>query len=115
MKKRIVSTLLAAVMLLGMIVMPTTAAEGKMPFKDVKQGKWFYDAVEYVWKNDLMNGLTNDTFGPNDPMNRGMLVTVLWRAEGSPEPTGITPFTDLKQNYYKKAVAWAYENEVETA
>ena len=44
---------------------------------------------------------------PETAMNRGMLVTVLWRAEGSPEPKGTTPFTDLKQNYYKKAVAWA--------
>ncbi|MBQ3894347.1 MAG: S-layer homology domain-containing protein, partial [Clostridia bacterium] len=90
MKKRILSTILAAVMLLGMIIMPATAAEGKMPFTDVKQGKWFYDAVEYVWKNDLMNGMTDTTFEPNTAMNRGMLVTVLWRVEGSPAPKGTT-------------------------
>ena len=45
-------------------------------------------------------------------MNRAMLVTVLWRMEGSPAPTGKTPFTDLKQAWYKDAVAWAYENEI---
>ena len=112
MKKRILSTILAVVMLLGMIIMPATAAEGKMPFTDVKQGKWFYDAVEYVWKNDLMNGMTDTTFEPNTAMNRGMLVTVLWRVEGSPAPKGTTPFTDLKAKWYKDAVAWAYENEV---
>ena len=112
MKKRILSAILAAVMLLGMIIMPATAAEGKMPFTDVKSGKWYYEAVEYVWKNDLMNGMTATTFEPNTAMNRGMLVTVLWRVEGSPAPKGTTPFTDLKQNYYKKAVAWAYENEI---
>ncbi len=112
MKKRILSAILAAVMVLGMIIMPATAAEGKMPFTDVKSGKWYYEAVEYVWKNDLMNGMTDTTFEPNTAMNRGMLVTVLWRVEGSPEPTGTTPFTDLKKNYYKKAVAWAYENDI---
>ena len=41
-----------------------------------------------------------------------MLVTVLWRAEGSPEPASATPFTDLKAKWYKNAVAWAYENGI---
>ncbi len=112
MKKRILSAIMAAVMLMGMIIMPVTAAEGQMPFKDVKSGKWYYEAVEYVWKNDLMNGIAEDKFAPDDPMNRAMLVTVLWRVEDSPLPTETTPFTDLKANWYKDAVAWAYENEV---
>ncbi|MBR3990893.1 MAG: S-layer homology domain-containing protein, partial [Clostridia bacterium] len=90
MKKRILSTLLAAVMLLGMIIMPATAASGKMPFTDVKSGKWYYEAVKYVWENDLMNGVSEDKFAPDDPMNRAMLVTVLWRVEKSPAPKGTT-------------------------
>ncbi len=59
-----------------------------------------------------MNGMTDTTFAPNDPMSRAMLVTVLWRAEGLPEPAGSTPFTDLKAKWYKDAVAWAYENGI---
>ena len=112
MKKKILCMILAAVMLIGATVIPATAAEGKMPFSDVKSGKWFYGAVEYVWKNDLMNGLTKDTFGPNEPMNRAMLVTVLWRAEQPPATQDTTPFTDLKAKWYKDAVTWAYNNNV---
>ncbi|MBQ3901238.1 MAG: S-layer homology domain-containing protein, partial [Clostridia bacterium] len=112
MKKRILSLILTVMMLLGLIALPTSAATGEMPFKDVKSGKWYYEAVKYVWENDLMNGVSEDKFAPNDPMNRAMLVTVLWRVEKSPAPKGTTPFTDLKAKWYKDAVAWAYENEI---
>ena len=110
MKKRIISFILTAVMLLGMVILPATAAS--TPFKDVKEGKWYTDAVKYVYENKLMNGMTDTTFEPDTPMNRAMLVTVLYRAEGEPAATGTTPFKDLKASWYKKSVAWAYENKV---
>ena len=69
-------------------------------------------SVDFVFNNGLMNGMTETTFAPNEAMSRAMLVTVLWRAEGSPAPAGTTPFTDLKAKWYKDAVAWAYENEI---
>ena len=110
MKKRILSFILTAVMLVGMIVLPAAAAS--TPFKDVKDGKWYTEAIKYVYDNKLMNGMTDTTFEPDTPMNRAMLVTVLYRAEGEPAATGSTPFTDLKAGWYKKSVAWAYENKV---
>lgn len=41
-------------------------------------------------------------------------MTFLWRAAGSPEPTGtVNPFSDLSPNaYYYKAVLWAVENGI---
>ena len=59
-----------------------------------------------------MNGTSSKAFEPNKTMSRAMLVTVLWRLEGSPAPAGATLFTDLKQAWYKDAVAWAYENDI---
>ena len=82
------------------------------PFKDVKDGKWYTEPIKYVYYHGLMNGMTDTTFEPNADMSRAMLVTVLWRAEGSPAPKGTTPFTDLKAKWYKDAVAWAYENKI---
>ncbi len=84
----------------------------EMTFTDVKEGQWFYEAVEYAFVNGLMNGTSEDKFSPNDPMTRAMLVTVLWRAEGSPSTDVSDPFTDLKQDWYRDAVAWAYANEI---
>jgi len=83
-------------------------------FIDVKQKSWFREAVDYVVSNGLMNGMTADTFEPNTTMSRAMLVTVLWRLDGSPAPKSKAPFTDLKQAWYKGAVAWAYENKIVT-
>jgi len=81
-------------------------------FKDVKNKSWFKDAVDFVVSSGLMNGMTDKTFEPNTAMSRAMLVTVLWRLAGSPAPSAKAPFTDLKQAWYKDAVAWAYENGV---
>ena len=109
MKKRIISFLLAALMFVGAIVIPAAASA---PFTDVKDGDWFAEAVEYVFENRLMKGMSDKTFGPDTPMDRSMLVTVLYRAEGEPAVFSASPFTDLKADWYKNSVAWAYENEV---
>lgn len=81
-------------------------------YRDVKSSAWYRKAVDHVAENGLMNGTSYYDFEPNTAMNRAMLVTVLWRMAGSPEPKGTTPFGDLKQSWYKKAVAWAYENGI---
>ena len=84
----------------------------EMNFVDVQEGAWYYDKVEYVYQKGLMYG-TGDgtTFDPSGVMTRAMLVCVLYRNEGSPE-AGESKFTDLTQNWYKKAVAWAAENGI---
>ena len=79
MKKRIICLTLSVIMLLCSIVIPATAEDGGMPFRDVKSGKWYYKPIEYVWENGLMNGMTKDTFVPNGSMSRAMFVTVLCR------------------------------------
>ena len=81
-------------------------------FKDVKKNSWFKDAVDYAVYNGLMNGKTADTFAPNEATTRAQLVTVLWRLEGEPAVDVDVPFTDLKQDWYKDAVAWAYANGI---
>ena len=81
-------------------------------FKDVLPKKWYTEAINYVYTYELMNGMTADTFAPDADMSRAMLVTVLWRAEGSPAPKGTSPFVDLKAKWYRESVAWAYENNI---
>ena len=45
-------------------------------------------------------------------MTRAMLVTVLHRMDGSPAPKTESKFVDLKDDWYKNAVAWAAENGI---
>ena len=42
-----------------------------------------------------MSGMTNTTFAPNEPLTRGMLVCVLYRAEGEPAVNKSIPFSDV--------------------
>ena len=78
-------------------------------FDDVGENDWFFDAVGYVYANKLMNGTAENLFSPNGVTTRAMVVTVLWRIEGSPTPENGTNFVDLKDDSYLDAVAWAYE------
>lgn len=79
-------------------------------FDDVVKTDWFYTAVKYVSDNNLMNGTADRIFSPNSEMSRAMVVTVLWRIAGSPEPTASGTFSDVPDGqWYSKAVYWASE------
>lgn len=77
------------------------------PFTDVKSTDWFYDAVNYVYSEGIMDGTSVYMFSPNNATSRGMLVTILWRLAGQPVVTG-TSFSDVSSSsYYYYAVLWA--------
>ena len=82
-------------------------------FTDVKADHWAKSAIDFVVKNNLFQGTSATTFEPETAMNRGMLVTVLWRLEGKPAPADTAKFADVKAGaYYAEAVAWASENGI---
>ena len=82
------------------------------PFVDVKTSDWFYGSVLKAYEAGWMSGTSAVTFAPNASTTRGMIVSVLYRLEGSPE-AGDSTFTDVKAGaYYAKAVAWAAENGI---
>ena len=82
-------------------------------FDDVKKGDWFYEAVTGVSDKGIMNGVGNRSFAPNANASRGMVVTVLHRLAGSPEPTVTLKFTDVPaDSWYAKAIAWAAEKGI---
>ena len=86
-----------------------TPAEPIIPgqFYDVPENAWYYDAVKYVYENNLMNGTSETRFSPDDYTSRAMLVTILYRiARGA--DVGKPIFFDIPRNaYYGEAVAWA--------
>ena len=51
-------------------------------FVDVSRADWFYDYVQYVAQNGLMEGTTRTAFEPNASMTRAMFWTVLARIDG---------------------------------
>ena len=76
--KRFISMLLTVLMLVSAFPLGISA-DSKLPFKDVKEGHWFYNAVKYVYEQELLSGTGDGLFAPNSDMSRSMLVTVLWR------------------------------------
>lgn len=85
------------------------------PFTDVRQNDWYYDAVDFVFQNDLMNGTSAYLFEPNGTMTRAMLVTILHRQAGEPVVNYAMPFTDVEgSTWYTEAVRWAASEGVVT-
>ena len=78
-----------------------------LPFRDVIVSDWYYSSVKYTYQNGIISGATSTEFRPNAKITRGMIVTILWRMEGSPKVTGVKDFTDVKGQYYYDAVRWA--------
>ncbi len=84
-----------------------------LPFTDVAQGRWYYDSVVAVYEQGWMNGITDTTFVPNNPLSRGQLVTILYRLDGAPHVGNSSNFEDVENGrYYSDAVTWAQENKI---
>ena len=85
-----------------------TSVETGLPFTDVKADDWFYEAVKYAYDNKLMDGTSSTTFAPLMTTNRAMIVTILWRLEGSPVVNYAMNFSDVESGvWYTEAVRWA--------
>lgn len=90
------------------------SVDPSLPFTDVPQDAWFYDAVKYTYNRGWINGMTETIFQPNGTMTRAMFVTLLGRMAGVKEDRAAeTGFTDVKAgSYYVGYVAWAQENDI---
>ena len=85
-----------------------------LPFTDVAVNSWYYDAIEYVYENGMMNGTEATLFSPNAATTRGMIVTILYRVEKEPAASD-SQFTDVAaEAYYADAIGWAAENNIVT-
>lgn len=100
------------------VYMNPAQSEGSEPlcpsrnFTDIEKDAWYHEGVDYVVANGMMNGVSATRFAPDMNTSRGMIVTILYRMEGSPE-AGKNPFDDVKSgSYYEKAIAWAAENGI---
>ena len=77
--------------------------DGTVAFADVSRTDWFYNYVQYVVSNGLMEGTSATTFEPNANMSRAMVWTILARIDGE---------TVTGANWITTARAWAMANGV---
>ena len=93
----------------------TVYAKWVCPFADVTEKDWFYGDVMSMYEKGLMSGTSSNMFSPYLTTTRGMIVTILYRMEGSPAVSGAGSFRDVKADaYYNNAVIWAAANGIVT-
>ena len=83
-----------------------------LPFTDVT-GHWALDSIRKVYDLGLMTGTKATRFSPDTALNRAMLVTILYRLEGSPAVSSASVYTDVATGtWYTDAVAWAAQHGI---
>lgn len=77
-------------------------------YTDLNMGEWYHDGIHYCLDEGLMDGVDAGMFAPNATTSRAMIVTILWRLQGSPEAEAEETFTDVAPgDWYADAIAWA--------
>lgn len=92
------------------VVGETSSSAGAETFSDVPSNAYYADAVRWAVEQGITVGTSSTTFSPDATCNRAQILSFLWRANGSPEPTIRNPFQDVKDSdYFYKAALWAAE------
>lgn len=107
------ASLLLALSILTITMVSTVYAAGNVhKYSDISSSDWYYEGIQYVCEKGLMQGTSASAFDPNITTTRGMIVTILYRLEGTPSAVE-AKFTDIKAGqYYSNAVAWATESNI---
>ena len=92
----------------------TPAVTGTDAFTDTLDSAWYSDAVLWASRQELISGYGGGLFGPDDPVSRVQMTTILWRYAGSPETNGANSFTDKDTiaAYAATAVDWSNSNGI---
>ncbi|MBQ1503714.1 MAG: S-layer homology domain-containing protein, partial [Clostridia bacterium] len=110
--KKLLSLLLVLVMTAASVAVVLPASAGDL-FSDVEEDRWSYESIKYAYENGYMNGVGGGKFDPEGSLTRAMVVTVLWRREGSPAIAYSPVFKDVKDGeWYTAAVLWAKNSGV---
>ena len=82
-------------------------------YTDLNRTLWYHDGIHFCIENDLMVGTGTNIFEPNTTLTRAMLVTILWRLEGSPVVNYAMDFEDVESDkWYTEAIRWAASEKI---
>jgi len=86
----------------------------ELVFPDVQPGAWYYEAVMYVYDNEVMVGDEAGTFRPDGTLTRAEMVTILYRLVGEPDASELdNPFNDVTDDqWWADQIKWAFDEEV---
>lgn len=134
MTKKLFAFTMTITMVLSLIAVPVYAEEGSdsegdimlistqvdddsscpiNKFSDLDKSLWYHDGIHFCLDKKIMNGTGENEFTPDGTITRAMIVTMLYRLEGSPSVNGNNVFSDVVEgSYYENAVIWASQRGI---
>ncbi len=85
--------------------------DSQLPFTDVPETAWYYDSVLEAWENDLIDGMTETEFRPNETLTVAQAVK-LAAALHQMNRTGAVTLTNGAGDWYSTYVDYAVTNGV---
>lgn len=85
------------------------------PFTDVKSSDYYYSAILWAYRNNVVTGVDAKTFAPKKNITREQIAATLYRLAGTPSSSGsVTGYYDSNKihNYALSAMKWAVANGV---
>lgn len=88
----------------------TSAADAG--FADVAADDWYATAVNWAAANGIVNGVSDDTFAPNDPITREQLAAMLmnyaqYKGLDTTARADLSHYSDTPSTWASEAVQWA--------
>ena len=119
-RRRVLALIAVLLLAFGLAAMAPAPAQAAS-FRDVPSGQWYTSWVDQASDRGLMSGFTDPAtgrptgcFGPDEPLTRAQVATVLWRMAGGPS-SGHASFPDVERgSWYDAPVAWCVKAGVVT-
>ena len=81
-----------------------------IPFTDVSEADYAYDAIRWAWQNKIADGVSEKEFCMTQPVTREQLASILYRLSGRPASSAsLRSYTDADSvsAYAAEAMRWA--------
>lgn len=84
-------------------------------YTDISRSQWYHSAADFVISRGIMGSTQTSklTFEPNTACTRSMIVSILYRLQGSPAVSYEARFPDVPEGqWYTSAVIWTAQNGI---
>ncbi len=85
--------------------------ENKKYFNDTKDS-WAKDSIDFVTSREILIGVGDNNFAPNDNLTRAMIITVFSRLTNENVEGYLSTFEDVNDNWYTNYIAWGENNNI---
>jgi len=109
-------TLTLAILMLTTLAIPAMAT--RHPFTDVPDGRWYSDAVQFVYERNIMGGVGNNQFDPQGHLTRAQVAALLFRVHNerpaNAQDDRDNNFADVNNEWFAPYITWAFNNGIVT-